>query len=74
MRTYNIQDVESDGYISTGKIIEAAIPSMGAVQRLAFMLDYKHSDIQLFRTGPDLWTAFIQPGAIKGYKSEAILP
>lgn len=48
MIIHNITDIEDNGYANTGKIIEAAIPSLGAHQRLAFMLDYKHSDLRLF--------------------------
>lgn len=72
MITHTIASIQAKGFTYTGKLLPNI--TIAQQQRIANELDYKVKDIFYFLTAQNEWTAFIAPNAIKGFKSESILP
>ena len=72
-RYYSRKRLEASGYRFLATVQEE-FPSLTMVQRMAYGLDWKHSDLHVVKTGENEWSFFANPGAKKGHESEGILP
>lgn len=74
MILHNRADAERQGFAFTGHTLQCGVPSWGAQQRVARLLNVRAEDLTLLRVAPGVWEAYTRPNAQAGYVARPFMP